>query len=107
MLLTAETQAGVRGTSDERGLHAGKDVAPLVLVEGAVLGGGAFSRVSIVTGTTGVFVSTVSVCIRMLDGYMHSCLAIHPYSAQLLRAPSAPAPPSIPVKERQKCTPCS
>jgi hypothetical protein len=29
---------------------AGRDVAPLVLVEGAVLGGGAFSRVSIATG---------------------------------------------------------
>ncbi|KAK9842021.1 hypothetical protein WJX81_004559 [Elliptochloris bilobata] len=42
-----------RGHLDEvqalRSIAAGKDVAPLVLVEGAVLGGGAFSRVSIVT----------------------------------------------------------
>lgn len=50
----------MRGTSDpEETWHAGKDVAPLVLVEGAVLGGGAFSRVSIVTGATGLPVPSV------------------------------------------------
>ena len=49
--------------------HAGKDVAPLVLVEGAVLGGGAFSRVSIVTGAAGVPVSPVPT--------KHAFLATH------------------------------
>ena len=47
--MAVQVQA-LRASSGSADADASQPVEPLVLVEGAVLGGGAFSRVSIVTG---------------------------------------------------------